>query len=96
VYELIAETIVAARCQAVGLMLAGDGAEYPFWVFLGAPRSDVRIEWIVAGTPSARYVDPDFEPCAVVCDRSCPSEWTRVRDIPLHMELSGYRLFLAP
>ena len=50
----------------------------------------------VAGTPSARYVDTDFVPCAVICDYSCPQEWTSVRNLLLDRDLSGFRLFLRP
>jgi len=60
--------ILAAGCGQVGVALSGSEAEYPYWVLLGAPRPDLRLEWIVAGTPSARYRDPAFKPCAVLCD----------------------------
>jgi hypothetical protein len=94
--ELLRDTIQGNACQVVGVMLGGDSPEYPLWAFLGAPRSGVRLEWIVAGTPSARYAPVDFQPCAVVCDQSCPSEWTTVRDLPLRLDVSGIRLFMAP
>jgi hypothetical protein len=95
-YHGLTEAIAHASCQSVGVMLGGDTAEYPLWPFLGAPRRGLTIEWIVAGTPSERYRRPSFEPCAVVCDGSCPSEWTTVGDLPLRLDLAGYRLFLAP
>jgi hypothetical protein len=63
---------------------------------LGTPRPDLRVEWIVAGTPSARFADPDFAPCAVVCDESCPADWTRIRGLPLTYERADYRLFMRP
>jgi hypothetical protein len=94
-YREFAGAIRAASCDSVGLMLRGDTAEYPLWAYLGAPRPDLTIEWIVAGTPSERYRRPDFEPCAIVCDSSCPAEWTTVRDLPLRLDHSGYRLFQA-
>lgn len=93
-YREIAATIRQASCDAVGVMLRGDAAEYPLWVYLGAPRADLTIEWIVAGTPSERYRRTDFEPCAVVCDSSCPMDWTMVGDLPWRLELSGYRLYM--
>jgi hypothetical protein len=49
------------------MAISGAGAEYPYWLLLGAPRDDLRIEWIVAGTPSAQYSDPEL-PCAIICD----------------------------
>lgn len=92
-YQEIAASIRGASCQSVGLMLRGDAAEYPLWAYLGAPRSDLTVEWIVAGTPSERYRRPGFEPCAVVCDSSCPAEWTTAGELPLRLDVSGFRLF---
>lgn len=94
-YREFAASIRAASCNSVGVMLRGDMAEYPLWAYLGAPRSDLTIEWIVAGTPSERYRRPDFEPCAIVCDSSCPADWTTVRDLPLRLNHTGFRLFQA-
>jgi hypothetical protein len=92
----IADLTRAAGCREVGIALAGGAAEYPWWVFLGAPDRGLRIEWIVSGTPSERFEDPSFSPCAVVCDSSCPADWTRVRGLPLVSEGGDYRLFLGP
>jgi hypothetical protein len=82
-----------AGCSTVGIALSGNAPEYLLWVVMGAPRPDLQLGWIVAGTPSARYEDPSFAPCAVVCDESCPSDWTTIRGLPLAYERSGYRLF---
>ena len=92
----IADRTRAVGCREVGILLAGGGAEYPIWVFLGAPDESLRIEWIVSATPSERFEDPSFAPCAIVCDASCPSDWDRVRGLPLIFEDQGYRLFMAP
>jgi hypothetical protein len=92
-YREMAAEIEAAQCDVVGLMLGGNAAEYPLWVLLGAPRQGLRIEWIVADTPSARFEDPSFEPCAVVCDETCPGDWESVRGLPLRYEQSGFRLY---
>jgi hypothetical protein len=83
-----------AGCSTVGIALSGNAPEYLLWSVLGAPRQDLRVEWIVGGTPSARFADPDFAPCAVVCDESCPADWTTIRGLPLAYERAGYRLFL--
>jgi hypothetical protein len=90
----VSARIRAEGCSKVGILLSGAGAEYPFWVFLGAPRADLRIEWIVSGTPSAKYEDPFFQPCAVICDQSCPQDWTGIRGLNHLVEMGGYRLFL--
>jgi hypothetical protein len=95
-YRAVADRIARAGCSSVGVMLSGDAAEYPLWPLLGAPRADLDVQWIVAGTPSARYADESFEPCAVVCDGSCPDEWTHVRDLPLALQVSPLRLYLSP
>ena len=86
--------IVDAGCSTVGIALSGNAPEYLVWVVMGAPRPDLRVEWIVGGTPSARYADPSFAPCAVICDESCPADWTTIRGLPLAYERAGYRLFL--
>jgi hypothetical protein len=88
----VTRQISESHCEDIGIALSGSGAEYPYWVLLDAPRDDLRIEWIVAGTPSARYSDPDFQPCAVICD-TCDDEpsfrglplFTQFRDINLYM-----------
>jgi hypothetical protein len=92
----VAAEITRLGCADVGLMLGGNAAEYPLWVLLGSPREDLRIEWIVSGTPSAQFEDASFGPCAVVCDESCPADWARVRGLPLRYDQSGFRLFLGP
>jgi hypothetical protein len=86
--------IEEAGCSQVGLMLTGNGAEYPFWYMLEAPRSDLRIEWIVAGTESARLSDPSFDPCAVICE-NCQIQTQTFRGLPQVFERAPYRLFLS-
>jgi hypothetical protein len=87
--------VKSASCGSVGIMIGGDSPEYLLWSLLGAPRDDLRIEWLVAGTPSARFVRPDFQPCAVICE-TCPDDQTEVRGLPRVREAGGYDLFLAP
>jgi hypothetical protein len=94
-YSAMASSVKDAACTSVGVMLSGDAAEYPLWPLLGDPKERIRIEWLVAGTPSARYRDPNFQPCAVVCDFSCPDGWTEVRGLPLALDTAGYRLYLS-
>ena len=96
VRDEMAVRILEEGCSTVGIMLTGNGAEYPFWVYLGAPRPGLEIEWIVSGTPSARYEDPGFAPCAVICDFSCPQDWTTIRGLTLAEDAGGLRLFLDP
>ncbi len=91
-YDEFATAIEEAACQDVGLMIGGDDAEYLWWARLGAPWSGVRIEWIVAG-PTARYEDPGFAPCAVVCHH-CPEDWSAIRGVPVFKTREGWVLFL--
>jgi len=95
-YDEAAYRIREAGCLSVGLMISGGGAEYPLWEYLGAPRPNLRIEWIVSGTPSARYADPAFQPCAILCDVSCPLEWTMIRGLVLADQFGDLRVFLQP
>ncbi len=84
-YVGVTERIRDSGCTSIGLALAGNAAEYPFWVLMGSPREDVRLEWIVSGTPSARLAPTDFQPCAIICDVSCPQEWEIVNELPLSL-----------
>lgn len=95
-FTSLAGLVQDAGCSDVGIVLSGNAPEYLLWVVMGAPGPDLRIEWIVGGTPSARYEDPSFAPCAVVCDESCPADWTMILGLPLVYQRSGYRLFLQP
>jgi hypothetical protein len=92
-YSEIADRIHAVGCGAVGLELAGNSAEYPLWVLLGAPWETTRLEWIVSDTDSARWSDPSFQACAVICE-GCEDE-AAVRGLPLAYEHGPLRLFLA-
>jgi hypothetical protein len=92
-YQDMTTLILQADCKAVGIFIPGAGAEYPIWALLGAPNRDLRIEWIVAGTPSQVYRDQTFEPCALICD-GCPTEWEDFNGIPISYNRSGYRLYM--
>ena len=91
--KTVVERIQSAACTQVGLMLGGDDPEYLWWVLLGAPKPDLRLEWLVSGTPSARFEDKTFQPCAVICT-SCPDGWKVVGDLPLQYQSGKLRLFL--
>jgi len=56
-------------------------------------RPDLRIEWIVGGTPSERFSDSAFAPCAIVCE-ACEEQGQTIRGLPLAYVRSGYRLYL--
>ncbi len=93
VYKDLVSRIQAQQCTEIGLMLYEDSAEYPFWALLGAPKSGARLEWIVSGTPLAAFSDPEFAPCAIICN-SCSAADTRQRGLPHAVERQGIRLYL--
>jgi hypothetical protein len=93
-YKKMVREIQRADCQRVGLALGGNAAEYPLWALLGAPRSGVQLEWLVGGTPSARYASRDFTPCAVICV-NCPENWQQVHGMPQVYRSGRYRLFVG-
>lgn len=81
-----------AGCQEIGIALPGTAAEYPLWVFLGAPDPGLRIEWLVAGTPSAQYAVQDFQPCGVICE-GCSEDQMEMWGLPLVESRGELRLF---
>lgn len=86
--------ILEHDCSSIGMMLWGDDGEYLFWWLLGTPRNDLRIEWIVSGTPSARYKPSNFQPCAVVC-QGCDRSQT-IRGNLFDGNYGNIELFLKP
>jgi hypothetical protein len=93
-YQEMSAAIRDASCEDVGLMLHGNSAEYPLWVFLGAPSASLNLQWIVAGTPSAALADTTFKPCAIICE-DCSENQQYFRGLPLTYERSGWQLYLA-
>jgi len=92
----IVKRIRAAACTQIGLMLGGDDPEYLWWVLLGAPNPQLRIEWLVSGTPSAVYADPSFKPCAVICKSCAAAGLKTVSGLPLQFQSGDLSLFLKP
>lgn len=92
-YEAMVREISASSCSDVGLMLAGNAAEYPLWYLLGAPREGLRIEWIVADSPVAVHTPADFAPCAVICE-DCAPDQTIMRGLPRTDVEGSFQLFL--
>ncbi len=94
VYTQFTDTIRSEGCSDIGLMLKGDDPEYLVWELMGAPRSAVRIEWIVSG-PTGRYSSPDFKPCAIIC-RGCSLDQSPLRGLEIAQQLGDTWLFLPP
>ena len=91
-YTEISDWIRSEGCQSVGIAISGNGAEYPIWAFLGAPAEELNMGWIVAGTPSASFADPNFEPCAIICE-DCPTDRDRIASLPRVLNRGGFQLY---
>lgn len=80
------------QCDQIGLFGTGTMTEYDIWAALEAPRSDIRLEWLVAGTPSARYVDKSFDPCLIVCAK-CSSDLGEIHGLVPVFTDSAYVIY---
>jgi hypothetical protein len=95
-YKEITEILRNATCTNFGIRMPGNAAEYPLWALLDSPRSEYRLEWLDSGITS-RYADPEFEPCAVLC-QGCGADERTYRDLPIiyqHIP-TGIQFYLAP
>ena len=63
----VAEKIEASECKKVGLRIDSHDREYLFWWSLDAPNDHLRIESISTYPELEKYLDPSFEPCAIIC-----------------------------
>jgi hypothetical protein len=95
VFKTLVEQIESNHCSTVGIMLNGDSGEYLIWKLFMLPQEFLRIEWIVAGTPSERYEPDDFSPCAVICE-GCGSEKLTIRGLKLISTENEFGLYLNP
>ena len=93
-YTAMTDWIHSRGCESVGIAISGNGAEYPIWAFLGAPRKQLSVSWLVAGTPSAAFADPEFEPCAIICE-DCQADRDRVAGLPRVLSRGGFQLYGA-
>jgi hypothetical protein len=91
-YADITDWIHSRGCKSIGVAISGNGAEYPIWAFLGAPSKELSIGWVVAGTPSAAFADPEFEPCAIICE-DCQTGRDRIAGLPRVLNRGGFQLF---
>jgi 4-amino-4-deoxy-L-arabinose transferase-like glycosyltransferase len=92
-YEQIAQKIKAGECKEVGLSFYRNNLEYQLWYLLDAPQSGIVIQHLVSLPGFDRYIDSDFEPCAVVCTvcDSLPDEYK----LPISYDYGHVRLFLV-
>jgi hypothetical protein len=66
-YSHMINAIKASGCKNVGLRIDSHDIEYQYWWMLQAPQSGVRIESLYYSDGLARYADPSFKPCAIIC-----------------------------
>jgi hypothetical protein len=61
------DAVRESGCRSIGLRLDSHDLEYAYWWLLDAPQSGIRLENIDPPPHLARYVDPEFRPCAIIC-----------------------------
>ncbi len=86
------EVVKELGCNQIGIYGGGAATEYHIWAVLNAPFSGIRLEWIVAGTPSTAYIDPGFDPCLIVC-HDCPPEQEKIRNFARFVDGNRYDLY---
>lgn len=89
----LATTMRQSNCRSIGLRIDSSHLEYLFWWVLGAPESGVRLESMNTYPQLARYLDPAFVPCAVVC--TICDDQSIVADLPLLRDWGFVRLYSA-
>ncbi len=93
-YAEITQDIRDYGCKQVGLRLDSPDLEYSLWWLLKAPQSGIRIESIYYPSLLARYADPNFKPCAIIC--TICTERTQLHGLELFKIYdSGMKLFIG-
>jgi hypothetical protein len=93
-YQAMTAEIRAQGISEVGLELTDHSEEYPLWVLLGAPDADLRMEWVVADNPSHKYLDPDFQPGAIICEDCSEQEIATYGEGYQRLNFGDFDLFL--
>jgi len=93
-YQAITSAIESSDCIQIGLMLDSHDYEYLFWYLLKAPESGIEIRSVTASSESARYLDPDYSPCAVICTQ-CEGV-SGVSGLKLREDYGYLKLFMNP
>ncbi len=69
-YRKTADDLAAMNCVKVGLSFSGDSWEYPLWPLLKKSEPDAVIRHVNVSNNSAVLADKNFEPCAVISDKT--------------------------
>jgi len=89
----IAEKIETSECEKVGLRIDSHDREYLFWWSLDAPNDHIQIESISTYPELEKYLDPSFEPCAIIC--TLCGERTEAYGLKLHYNQQLLSLFMG-
>jgi hypothetical protein len=92
-YSRLTQAVKATDCKNIGLRLDSHDIEYAFWWLLDAPQNGRRIENHYYSDSLARYADPTFRPCAILCT-ICGNR-TRLNGLDLNMTDGDARLFMG-
>ena len=94
-YLAMTDEIKTLGITEVGLNLTDHSEEYPLWVLLGEPDSDLRIEWISADANSQKYLNPDFQPGAIICEDCSEEEIASYKESYSRHNYGDFDLFLS-
>jgi hypothetical protein len=93
-YEYVASQVRDSSCRRIGLVTDSRDLEYTVWRLLAAPQNGMRLEHLSATPQTQKYLDPDFDPCAVICT-DC-GKLPKGLDLPLAADFGHVRLYLRP
>ena len=91
-YSRITQALKDTDCKKIGLRIDSHDIEYAFWWLLEAPQNGMRLENLYYADNLARYADPSFHPCAILCT-ICENR-TRLHGLELNMTAGEIRLFM--
>ena len=94
VYRAIAAEIGDRDINAIGLNLTSNSEEYPIWALLGAPDDNLQIEWVDVETASAKYLNEQFSPQAIICENCAPEDVLRYTQNYEVINFSNFDLFI--
>ena len=94
-YVQAADLVRSASCKDIGLVIDSHDKEYLLWSVLGAPENGMRLEVLDPLSASSRYLDPTFEPCAIVCT-ICGTDRTEWGGLPLADDFGSVKVYLRP
>jgi 4-amino-4-deoxy-L-arabinose transferase-like glycosyltransferase len=89
----VVERIAAAGCAEVGLKLAADHPEYPFWVMLDEAGFKGEIHHQLVSGPSARLPAPAGIPDVIITTLNGNPNGEMAKTFPTQTEIGPYTLY---